>query len=96
MGFPGSCEQCGAPRQWTLYAGVTFVRCSAGCLVDQRLFEGFDLPSDSEDPGYAFARSVEGLEPLAGGEVVPLEGDAARVNDRSKSAPSSPDGALPF
>jgi len=63
--------------EWTLYAGVTFVRCTV-CLPEQLVLEGFDLPSDSEDPGYAFARHVEGVELRPGGGVVACEGGAAK------------------
>ena len=50
---------CGGPQEWTIYAGVTFVRCTI-CLPEQLVLEGFDLPSDSEDAGYGFARDVMG------------------------------------
>ena len=76
MSFPGKCDRCDGPQEWTIYAGVTFVRCERGCQGEQLTMEGFDLPSDSEDPGYSFARSVEGLEPLPGRGVEAYEGDA--------------------
>ncbi len=76
----GECDVCGGPQQWTIYAGVTFVRCTV-CLPAQLVMEGFDLPSDSEDPGYGFARSVEGLEPEERSGVESPEGGDAVVNE---------------
>ena len=67
-----------------------YVRCVDDCSR-QLVIEGFDLPSDSEDPGYSFARSVEGLEPLGRREVVPLEGVADKMSGRDSEWP----GELP-
>jgi len=73
------CERCGGPQEWTIYDGVTFVRCTV-CRPDQCVMPGFDLPSDSEDPGYAFARAVEGTSKKEG--VEPLEGGAANESEQ--------------
>ena len=68
------CDVCGGPEQWTIYAGVTFVRCTI-CPPEQLTLEGFDLPTDSEDAGHDFSRDVMGTS--RGGEGVPLEGSEA-------------------
>ena len=77
MGFPGKCHECGGRLKWTVFAGDIYTACPKLC--GQLLLEGFDLPSDSEDPGYAFARSVEGLEPLGRRGVEPFVGSDSSV-----------------
>ena len=91
--FPGECEECGGPQQWTIYAGVTFVRCEKLCSR-QLVMPGFDLPSDSEDPGHSFARDVESRELGSEWEVVPLEGAADKMSDSKEKALEDPPRAF--
>ena len=72
-----------------MFAGDVYVRCQLDC-GRQLAFDGFDLPSDSEDPGYGFARSVEGVEHSVGGGVGALEGSAADEELFSKTTESEP------
>ncbi len=81
--FPGRCERCGGRQEWTIYDDESYVRCIADCS-DQLVIEGFEaLPPDSEDPGYGFAREVEGTKRREG--VVPPEGGAANVGEEELS-----------
>jgi len=91
--FPGRCDRCGAGQEWTIFDGVTFVRCVEDC-GRQLVIEGFDLPSDSEDRGHAFARSVEGRELGSEWEVVPLVGGAANRSEVGNSALEDPPRAF--
>jgi len=89
--FPGSCDRCGGPQSWTIYAGEVYVRCQLDCS-EQLVIEGFDtLPPDGEDPGFAFAREVEGTKWREG--VVSPEGGAAKETD---SKDCDPKDLLPF
>ena len=77
----GPCEWCGGPQNWTIHAGDMYVRCQAGC---QSMFpwERVDIPPVSEE---GLLAALDLMEPEGGEEVLPLEGGAARVNDRKNT-----------
>ena len=43
-GFPGLCDRCGGPQQWTMAEGVTWVRCLVDLCAEQLEFPGIAHP----------------------------------------------------
>ena len=55
----GPCEWCGGPQNWTVHAGVMYVRCVAGC---QSLFgnERVEIPPPVSENGFSTERWLRG------------------------------------
>ncbi len=82
----GLCEWCGGPQNWTIISGVMYVKCIAGCLP----LELTELVPPPDSEWYEGGALGEYLEHPKKGEGSPLEGSAARVNDRSLKALEDP------